>query len=158
MSNMINRKTDPEAEERVRKHRQREREVAESLRASLEKFGATLNGQKETLRPGDDISKGGVKFDQGKRMIELVPVDVVNGWADVLTYGAKKYEARNWEKGMDYSRPYGAALRHLFAWWSGEDIDPDTGLSHLDHAICNLGFLSAYTKRSVGNDDRSKQG
>lgn len=108
----------------------------------------------EHFRDGDDISKGGVKLDAGKCMVELVPTDVVLGWADVLTFGAMKYAARNWEKGMAWSRPFGAALRHLFKWWSGERLDPDSGLPHLDHAICNLGFLSAYEKRGVGEDDR----
>ena len=62
--------------------------------------------------------------------------------------------ARNWEKGMDWSRVYGALLRHLFSWWRGYDKDPETGLSHLAHAGCCVLFLLAYTLRNVGKDDR----
>lgn len=108
----------------------------------------------EQLRPEDDINKAGVKFDAGKLRLDLIPPEGVTAVADILGVGAAKYAARNWEQGMDWSRPYGAALRHLFAWWSGEDRDKDTGRSHLWHCACNLFFLIAYEARKVGNDDR----
>lgn len=109
----------------------------------------------ETLRLTDDIEKQGVKFDNGKSRLDLVPPEGVLGVADILAVGAKKYAARNWEKGMEWSRPYAAAQRHLYAWWSGEDRDPDTGYSHLAHAACNIFFLIAYEARGAGTDDRS---
>lgn len=110
----------------------------------------------EQLRPGDDatLQKAGVKFDNGKVRYDLLPPEGVNAVAVILTLGAEKYSARNWELGMDWSRPFGACLRHLFAWWGGEDRDPDTGKSHLWHAACNLFFLITYEKRGVGKDDR----
>jgi hypothetical protein len=108
----------------------------------------------ETLREGDDIDKGGVKFDGDKVMMELLPVSFLWGVAAILTYGAKKYAARNWEKGMDWSRPYAGCLRHLFKWWSGETIDPESGLPHLHHAACNLAFLIEYETKGTGTDDR----
>lgn len=108
----------------------------------------------ETLRKGDDPEKGGVKFDNGKTRFDLVPTEAVRAVADILTGGAAKYGDRNWEKGMDWSRPYGAALRHLFSWWDGEDRDRDTGKSHLWHAATNLAFLIAYEARGTGKDDR----
>ena len=37
--------------------------------------------------------------------------------------------------------PYSALLRHLFAWWGGEDRDPESGFSHLDHSAAMLAFL-----------------
>jgi hypothetical protein len=108
----------------------------------------------EELRPGDDLSKAGVKFDHGKARLDLVPPEIVTAIAEILAVGARKYAARNWEQGMEWSRPYAAALRHLLAWWGGEDLDPDTGKSHLWHASCNLAFLVAYEARAAGTDDR----
>jgi hypothetical protein len=110
----------------------------------------------EQLRPGDDLAKAGVKFDDGKDRFDLLPPEGVKAVACILTIGAKKYAARNWEQGMDWSRPFGACLRHLFAWWSGENTDPDTGKSHLWHAACNIFFLITYEIRGAGVDDRAK--
>lgn len=114
----------------------------------------------ETLRPGDDINKGGVKFDDGKTRDDLLPPELEEAVAAVLAFGAKKYAARNWEKGMDWSRPYAAARRHLRNWFARRDLgngpgnDKDSGMSDLHHAACNIAFLIAYEARGVGNDDR----
>lgn len=108
---------------------------------------------KENLRPGDDLTKG-VKFDADKTRYELVPPEGPHAVAVILGIGAKKYAARNWEQGMEWSRPYAAIQRHLQAWWSGENNDPDTGKSHLWHVACNTFFLIAYTARGTGKDDR----
>lgn len=108
----------------------------------------------------DEISKGsslseGTKFD-GEKSIrpELVPPEALVSLGTVLAFGAKKYEDRNWEKGMSWGRVYGALQRHLNAWWSGEQTDPETGYSHLWHANCCLNFLVAYEARGIGKDDR----
>jgi hypothetical protein len=63
---------------------------------------------------------------------------------------------RNWEPGMAWSRCYASALRHLFAWWRGEDKDPQTGLSHLAHCACNILFLLEYQELKRGTDDRPR--
>mgnify|MGYP005870101243 CR=1 FL=1 len=95
-----------------------------------------------------------LKFDQEKPRMDLVPTEAVQALAKVLTFGAKKYSSRNWEKGMDWSRAYAALQRHLLAWWGGESLDTETGYSHLDHALTELAFLVAYEQRGVGLDDR----
>lgn len=64
---------------------------------------------------------------------------------------------RNWEQGMAWGRPFAALMRHMWAWWRGDDKDPETGLSHLWHAACCLAFLIAYEARGAGKDDRPKQ-
>ena len=96
----------------------------------------------------------GRKDDQGKVRMELLPHELMIGVAKVLTFGAKKYNDRNWEKGMAWSRVYGALQRHLVAWWAGESRDEETGYSHLWHAGCCLAFLMAYEMRGIGKDDR----
>jgi len=105
-----------------------------------------------------DVSKGGIKNDQGKLLWALLPHEATKEIVKVMTYGATKYEPYNWAKGMPYSRVYSALLRHLTAWWSGEDKDEETGLSHLAHAGCCLLFLLSYEIWNYKNwDDRYKK-
>lgn len=96
----------------------------------------------------------GVKFDEGKVAMDLLPPEFLHGTANVLTFGAKKYGPRNWEKGMRWGRVFAALMRHLWDWWRGEECDPETGMSHLWHAACCIAFLIAYEARGVGQDDR----
>lgn len=96
----------------------------------------------------------GIKHDQDKNRVDLLPFDAVNEVAKVYTFGAKKYAERNWEAGMNYSRLFGACMRHMWAWFMGEDKDPESGLTHLSHAgFCVLGLI-AYELRKSGVDDR----
>jgi hypothetical protein len=106
---------------------------------------------KETTQPD---SKIGLKFDNDKVRLELLPFDALMEVGKVLTVGAKKYGSRNWEKGIDHSRLYGAAFRHLAASVQRQDIDDESGLDHLAHCACEVLFLLAYHLRKVGKDDR----
>jgi len=69
-----------------------------------------------------------------------------NGWSSiagvtrVLEVGARKYCANNWQNVRPGIRYVSAALRHLLATESGEALDPETGLPHLDHLGCCLVF------------------
>lgn len=96
----------------------------------------------------------GIKFDSEKNRVDLLPVDALEEISKVFTFGADKYGDRNWEKGMEWHRPYGALLRHLWAYWKGETYDPESRLPHLAHAGCNLLFLLSYQLRGKGVDDR----
>lgn len=100
-------------------------------------------------------SQEGSKFDQDKIRMELLSPEALEGIAEVLTFGSKKYGDRNWEKGIKYSRVFGAIMRHLWSWWKGEKLDPETGLSHLSHAACGLMFLQTYEARSMTEFDDS---
>ena len=42
----------------------------------------------------------------------------------------------------------------MFAWFRGERNDPESGLSHLAHAICNLMMLIHYETTYPEGDDR----
>lgn len=96
----------------------------------------------------------GVKHDQDKPRIELVPPDAISGIGHVMSYGAKKYGDRNWEKGIAPSRLLGACLRHLLAWSFGENQDPESGLPHLWHAGASVLMLIATVNRNLAPDDR----
>jgi len=94
------------------------------------------------------------KADAGKPRIDLIPHEMIFETAEVLSDGANKYGADNWRQGAEWSRYFSALQRHLWAWKSGEDLDPETGKSHLAHASCCLAFLMAYQRREIGTDDR----
>jgi hypothetical protein len=98
------------------------------------------------VEPKKEPVQGGRKDDGEKVRTDLYSIPAYLGTCRVLTFGAKKYAAWNWSKGILYMRIYGAILRHLFAWVTGEDNDPETGLPHLDHAACELMFLQHFTK------------
>jgi hypothetical protein len=85
---------------------------------------------------------GGRKFDGGKLEYGLLPAAALKATVDVLTLGAQKYERDNWKHVPDAKRRYFDALqRHLWDWKMGETFDPETGRSHLAHAMCCLMFL-----------------
>ena len=83
---------------------------------------------------------GGLKNDDEKPDLSLFSATWLFGVGSVLTFGKKKYAAHNWRKGIKISRLMAAALRHILAFNNGEDADPESGLSHLDHASCCLMF------------------
>lgn len=98
------------------------------------------------------------KYDEGKPRFDLVPPTIMLEIAKVFTFGASKYGDRNWEQGLDFGRLKGALDRHMNAFWRGEDLDEETGLSHLAHAGCCLLMMGeemlndAYNKSTI--DDR----
>ena len=88
----------------------------------------------------------GTKSDEGKLEWELLPLDMLEEVVKVLMHGKKKYTAWNWAKGIDYTRLLNASLRHIQAIQRGEDKDPETGILHSAHAVCNLLFLTHQMK------------
>lgn len=102
------------------------------------------------------MADGALKFDNGKPRMDLLDPYATEQLALVLTFGAQKYAAWNWTKGLAFSRLIGAALRHIFAFMRGEDLDPESGLPHLAHAQCCLMFLLSMTQRHPELDDREK--
>ena len=84
----------------------------------------------------------GLKYDNDKSRMGLVPPYALESVADVLTFGAQKYAVDNW-KHVDnaHERYMDAALRHIIAYQKGEVYDTESNLPHLSHAICCLMFL-----------------
>ncbi len=100
---------------------------------------------------------GFTKFDQGKAPISMVPFGPLSDIAKVLEFGAKKYGRDNWKKGGDVNRFIDAALRHIFAFNEGEDLDPESQLPHLAHAGCNILFAMELIKMYPDRDYRKQQ-
>lgn len=102
-----------------------------------------------------ESSPSATKFDSEKSARpELLPPEALLEISKVYAFGAKKYSENNWRLGMKWTRIVGSTLRHLFAWVGGEDKDPESGLSHLAHAGCNVLFLLTYELTNSGTDDR----
>jgi hypothetical protein len=101
----------------------------------------------------------GRKDDQGKARYDLLPPEALDDLVQVYTQGAVKYAARNWEKGIKWGRIFGAIMRHLWAFWRGEDHDPESGLPHPAHAAWGCLALLQFMRTHRNLDDRpARQG
>lgn len=100
------------------------------------------------------LARAAVKHDDSKPRHDLIPAEIVDALAAILTFGAQKYGARNWESGFRWGRVFAALMRHLWAWWRRSGPDEETGFSHLWHAAACLAFLVAFEARGAGEDDR----
>ena len=74
--------------------------------------------------------------------------------ADITTYGSHKYEMYNFLKGASSSESVSSLLRHLDAWWRGEELDPESKLHHLAHLAWNALRLCDEHLRGTSIDDR----
>ena len=105
--------------------------------------------------PTIELDDGGAAhFSDGKSGVDQIPVEVLLEWGKVFTMGEKKYGRDNWKGGTKWHEFIGSALRHLFAWERGQELDSESELPHLAHAIWNLGALLYYQKMKLGTDDR----
>lgn len=116
-----------------------------------------LYEDKATKALSDDNPK--TAYGDRKPPLHLVPPALTIAAAGVFKLGARKYGAYNWrEKTVSSSVYVGAALRHLHAYWDGEDIDPESGESHLAHAAACLGILLDAGAIDRLNDNRPVAG
>jgi hypothetical protein len=103
------------------------------------------------------IEPVGIKQDFGKPKISLIPSEAIIEMAKAFTYGASKYSEHNFKLGIKYSRLLDAAMRHLLAFNSGEDIDFESKNNHLGHALASIAMLTYMTYNKKDMDDRYKQ-
>jgi len=102
------------------------------------------------------MDDGGVKFDEGKPMISLIPSEFIEGCATALTFGASKYGKHNFRKGMAWTRLMDSMQRHYLAILRNEDIDPESKLPHIDHIAANVAMLKYMMEHFPEKDDRHK--
>lgn len=92
------------------------------------------------LQGGQEMN--GLKFDDGKPMMRLIPPKAEIEMAKVLTFGAAKYGVGNWQHVEGGATRYlDAMMRHINSYRQGEQIDAESGLNHLAHAMCCAAFL-----------------
>lgn len=91
----------------------------------------------------------------GKIPYSCLPCGVVAEASVGMSEGARKYGRHNYRiAGVRASVYFDAAKRHLDSWWEGEDIDPDSELSHITKAICSLFVLRDAMMQDKWTDDR----
>ena len=72
-------------------------------------------------------------------------------------FGETKYSRDNWKKGQLITELLGSLFRHIIAFQKGEDLDSESGKSHIGHAMCNLMFIQ-YVLNNHKNFDNRKKG
>lgn len=119
-------------------------ELNDELGGVVDELGNALyideNG--DALAKVNGISKDqSAKADKGKLELSLVNPELVKAVAEVRMYGTEKYgDSENWRK-VEPKRYVDALYRHLLAYIEGNEVDEESGLSHLAHMACNLSFL-----------------
>jgi len=90
-----------------------------------------------------------------KAPMSTVPANVLAEIGVAMLEGASKYGRHNYRAaGVRASVYYDATLRHLMSWWEGEDVDPDSGMSHIVKAITGLVVLRDAQTQGMCTDDR----
>jgi len=98
--------------------------------------------------PKDAVGTGKVPF-------STIPAGVIAELGLAMLEGARKYGRHNYRvAGVRASVYYDACLRHLTAFWEGEDVDPDSGLPHIIKAIACLVVLRGSQIQQNWVDDR----
>lgn len=110
----------------------------------------------ESSQAEKEASPVALRFNEGKVRWDLLDATALEGVAAVLAFGTKKYSAENWRKGLSWKSTLRSLESHLQELKRGEDIDPESGLPHIDHLGCNWMFFSNYQKMGIGEDDRYK--
>lgn len=111
---------------------------------------ASLRGGTKDPNPKDAVGSK-------KASLSVVPLPVIAEVGLGMMEGALKYGRHNYRfnTGTRASVMFDATVRHLFAWFEGEDLDPDSELSHVTKAICSLVVLRDAMMRGKMIDDRA---
>jgi hypothetical protein len=95
----------------------------------------------------------------GKLPLHLWPVTATVHGALALLDGAGKYGRTNYRAiGVRASIYFDAAVRHLNAWFEGEDCAPDSGVHHLGHALACIAVILDAEAAEKLTDDRMYPG
>lgn len=103
-----------------------------------------------------DPDTGGVKGSKLARF-DLLPAQAMWELAEHFGKGSIKYADRNWEKGYRWGLSFAALMRHAWAWWRGEDLDPETGSCHLIAVAWHALALRELMLTHPEKDDRVKR-
>lgn len=114
----------------------------------------TKDDKDNTLLEPQASPTGSLRFNKDKPITNEMDPAFLLGIGEVMEKSRAKYPRGNWAKGNDFSVPYDSMMRHLLAFQSGVELDPETNCDHLLHAATNLMFLYHYSKNFPEFDDR----
>lgn len=92
-------------------------------------------------------------------LISVIPTASLLILGKVMQTGADKYGAFNWRDTKVPAETYlDAAMRHLISYSDGEDVDPESGVSHLGHVMACCAILIDAKVNNMLEDDRPTKG
>jgi hypothetical protein len=96
---------------------------------------------------------------QRKPALALIPSGALIPVCAVHAHGHAKYGPYNWRETPVEAMTYAhAIMRHLVAWIDGEDLDPETGLSHIAHISAGGNIVLDADSLGMLNDNRPCKG
>lgn len=96
----------------------------------------------------------GIKHDDKKPNLALIPIEAIFALGESLTYGARKYGDDNFREGLHVRRQLSAALRHLYQALELEDVDAESGCLHLGNAMASIAMAIYTIKHNPDFDNR----
>jgi hypothetical protein len=94
-----------------------------------------------------------------KVQLNLVPASSIIYQALAMEDGARKYGPYNWRANKVIASIYvAAAMRHLQAWYDGEQVASDSQKPHLGHALACIGIIVDALETGNLVDDRPLPG
>lgn len=100
-----------------------------------------------------DEGTGGAKGQKDVRL-HAMPWESLQELGRVYAFGETKYDDYNFRKGYRWSLSFDAMFRHMYAFWSREDRDGESGLHHMAHAAWHALCLLYFSVTGRGTDDR----
>ena len=114
-------------------------------------------GSTQRGRPSGKIHEDvALRYNEGKRRWGLVDFPSIEPMVEVLEFGTRKYSENNWKKGLDQMETVESMLRHTIALMeaiqggdSDKEFDPESGLHHAAHIMCNCMFYMYHLKQKT---------
>lgn len=120
--------------------------LEDTLEYEIPKTVLTPRGKKTEWVKRETAKKNDKK--DGKVPLEYLRMDGISEMCEVFAFGANKYGKDNYLLGHHVDQLTAAALRHILAYQAGQELDPETGKSHVAHAQATLSMLQ--TQKTLG--------